>query len=358
MELDAGLLPDFARGCAVLGSGGGGTTSVTLAGARQAVLEHGPVRVLRPGDLPEDATVMTVGTVGSSPVMAERVGGVAEARRMRDRVEQVRGRAPVALMSSEIGGSNGCVAVTWAARLRLPLLDADSMGRAFPRMDQNVLELAGIRATPAVLADERGRAVVVDHADGPWLERVVRATLDAFGGQAACADYPVTAGQVARHAVLGSVGRALAVGAALADGVPEDPSPVARRVATGKIAAIERVAEPTTGILVEGLGRDAGRLLRVEAQSEYLAVLEDGRPVVLTPAIIALVDTRTGEALPVEVLRYGLRVSVLALDCAPMWLTEAGLRLGGPAAFGLDLRPDGAATSRAIGPRVRGTGDE
>ncbi|MFE2867200.1 DUF917 domain-containing protein [Embleya sp. NPDC059259] len=345
MELDTGLLPDFARGCAVLGSGGGGATSVTLAGARQAILEHGPVRVLHPGDLPADATVMTVGTVGSSPVMGERVGGVAEARRMRDRVEQVRGRPPVALLSSEIGGSNGCVAVTWAARLGLPLLDADSMGRAFPRMDQNVLELAGIRATPAVLADERGRTVVVDHADGPWLERVVRAALDAFGGQAACSDYPVTADQVARHAVPGSVRRALAVGSALAAGVPEDPLPVARRVVTGKIAAIERVADPTTAILVEGLGRDAGRLLRVEAQSEYLAVLEHGRPVVLTPDIIALVETRTGEALPVEVLRYGLRVTLLALDCAPVWHTEAGLRLGGPAAFGLDL-PDRAEVGR------------
>ncbi|GCD93212.1 DUF917 domain-containing protein [Embleya hyalina] len=337
MELDAGLLPDFARGCAVLGSGGGGSTAVTLAGARQAVAEHGPVRVLRPADLPADAAVMTVGTVGSSPVMGERLGGLGEARRMVDRVTAVRGRAPVALMSSEIGGSNGCVAVTWAARVGLPLLDADSMGRAFPRMDQNVLELAAIPATPAVLADERGRTVVVDHADGPWLERVVRGVLNAFGGQAACADYPLTAGQVARHAVPGSIRRALAVGAALADGVPEDPSPVARRVVTGKIAAIERPADPATGILVEGLGRDAGRLLRIEAQTEFLAVLEDGRPVVVTPDIIALVDTRTGEALQVEALRYGLRVSVLALECAPAWRTEAGLRLGGPAAFGLDL---------------------
>ncbi|MFI6978623.1 DUF917 domain-containing protein [Embleya sp. NPDC050154] len=339
MELDAGLLPDFARGCAVLGSGGGGATSVTLAGARQAIVEHGPVRILHPRDLPEDARVMTVGTVGSSPVMAERVGGVAEARRMLDRVEKVRGGPPAALMSSEIGGSNGCVAVAWAARLGLPLLDADSMGRAFPRMDQNVLELAGIRATPAVLADERGRTVVVDHADGPWLERVVRAALDAFGGQAACSDYPLTAGQAARHAVPGSIRRALAVGADLASGVPGDPAPPTRRVVTGKIAAIERVSHAATGILVEGLGRDQGRLLRVEAQSEYLAVLENGRPVVVTPDIIALVETRTGEALQVEVLRYGLRVSILALDCAPAWLTEAGLRLGGPAAFGLDL-PD------------------
>jgi uncharacterized protein len=345
MELDAGLLPDFARGCAVLGSGGGGDASISLAGARQAVLEHGPVAILRPRELPAEAAVMAVGTVGSSAVMAERVGGVAEARRMRDRVEKVLNRPVVALMSSEIGGSNGCVAVTWAARLGLPLLDADSMGRAFPRMNQNVLELAGIRATPAVLADERGRTVVVDHADGPWLERLVRAALDAFGGQAACSDYPLTAGEAARYAIPGSIRRALAVGSALANGVPEDPSPGARRLVTGKIAAIERVSDVATGILVEGLGRDAGRLLRVEAQSEYLAVLENGRVAVVTPDIIALVETRTGEALPVEVLRYGLRVSVLALDCAPAWHTEAGLALGGPAAFGLDL-PEHAGVGR------------
>lgn len=57
-------------------------------------------------------------------------------------------------------------------------------------MDQNVLELAGLRPGPAVLADEHGHTVVVDDVDGAHLERFARAAVAAFGGRAASTDYP------------------------------------------------------------------------------------------------------------------------------------------------------------------------
>ncbi|KAB2339452.1 DUF917 domain-containing protein [Actinomadura rudentiformis] len=342
--LDGGTLPTFARGCAVLGSGGGGGVDVVLAAALQAVADHGPVPVLQPEDLDATALVMPCGVIGSPAVGAERIGGGTEAQVLRDTVERLHGAPVAALMSSEIGGSNGCHAVAWAARLGLPLVDADAMGRAFPRMNQNAMELAGIAPTPCVLTDERGRTVVLDHVDGRWLERLARGVLEAFGGQAATSEYVLRAGQVRTAAVPGSVSRALAIGTALADGVPDEfsntlpdePGGGLDRLITGKISTVDRTGAGATAAIVEGLGPDAGRLLRLEAQSEYLAAFEDGRPLILVPDIIAVLDTRTAAAIDVERLRYGLRVSVLALPCAPVWNTPEGRRLGGPAAFGLD----------------------
>ena len=49
-----------------------------------------------------------------------------------------------ALMAAEIGGGNGLLPITWAARLGLPLVDADGMGRAFPEVPQVTMHLAGI----------------------------------------------------------------------------------------------------------------------------------------------------------------------------------------------------------------------
>lgn len=331
MHMDAGALADFARGCAVLGSGGGGPADVTLPVAGQAIEECGPVRVVDPSGLPDDALVMPVGLVGSPAVAAERIGGRDEPARLRARFEDLHGAPVAAVMSSEIGGLNGCAAVAWAARLGLPLLDADSMGRAFPRMDQNVLELAGLRPCPAVLVDEHGRTVVVDGVDGAHLERFARATLDAFGGRAASADYPLTAGQAARHAVTGSVTRALALGRG------EGPEPLL----TGKVSSVRRYAtrdadgDDATAVLLEGAGPDAGRLVLVEARSEFVAALEDGTALAVVPDVIALVDVRTGWAVPVEEVRYGLRVHLVTLPSAPVWYTPEGLRLAGPSAFGL-----------------------
>src|SRR5213592_3688288 len=42
MQLDASNLERFARGCAVLGTGGGGDTYAMVLGALQAVGDHGP----------------------------------------------------------------------------------------------------------------------------------------------------------------------------------------------------------------------------------------------------------------------------------------------------------------------------
>ncbi|GAA2868281.1 DUF917 domain-containing protein [Streptosporangium fragile] len=323
MDIDTEVLPAYARGCAVLGSGGGGPVSITRAAARQALEAHGPVRVVQPSDLDPDALVMPCGNVGTSHVAVERIGGVAEASYLRDAVEKLHGSPVAALMPSEIGGANGCAAVAWAACLGLPLVDADGMGRAFPRMDQTVMELRGISPTPAVLCDERGRTVVIDHVDGRWLERLVRASLEAFGGQAASSEYALRARQVPGATVVGSVTRAVELGRRL-------PDPLI----SGKVAAVE---QGTT--LVEGLGGDAGRLVRLEAHNEYLAALEDGELLAAVPDVIAVLDARSGETVQTDQVRYGMRVHVVPLPCDPVWHTPEGLRLAGPEAFGLTGLP-------------------
>ncbi|MGV9307090.1 DUF917 domain-containing protein [Nonomuraea sp. NPDC003727] len=317
MRIDTGSLPAYARGCAVLGSGGGGPVTIARAAALQALYDHGPVRVVQPGELDPELLVMPVGSAGSSAVMSERVGGTDEPVHLRRQIEQRYGTPAGAVLASEIGGANGCLALAWAARLGLPLVDADGMSRAFPRMNQTVMELRGISATPAVMCDGRGRTVVIEHVDGRWLERLVRAALEPFGGQAATTEYVMRGHQVASATALGSVTRALRLGTEL-------PAPLV----SGKIAE-------TGSIVIEGLGADLGRLVRIEAGTEFLAVLEDGAPLAVVPDVIALLDARTGEVVDTEHVRYGLRVSVVRVPCDPVWYTEEGLRLAGPEAFGL-----------------------
>lgn len=45
-----------------------------------------------------------------------------------------------------------------------------------------------------------------------------------------------------------------------------------------------------------------------------------------------------GEAIGSPELRYGLKVSVIAMAAHPLWTgSEKGLQVGGPAGFGLDM---------------------
>src|SRR5262249_59011333 len=115
MLLDAGNLPDLARGCAVLGTGGGGDPQTGLLMSLQAVEEHGPVPLVDLDDLPEDGLLMPCGGLGAPTVSIEKFGNGAEGARLRDQVERLWARPVVALMSAEIGGPHRLRPVALAA---------------------------------------------------------------------------------------------------------------------------------------------------------------------------------------------------------------------------------------------------
>lgn len=345
MQLDAGNLPAFARGCAILGAGGGGDTSVGLLMALQAVQDHGPVPVVDLEELPDDALIMPCGGIGAPTVSIEKIESGDEVFRLKEHVERLRGAPVAALMSGEIGGSNGLLPVAWAARVRLPLVDADGMGRAFPEVPQVSMEVAGIPPSPGVMTDERGNVVVFHAISGEWMERMERMISVEFGGMASSSEYQMTAAQARGATVRGSVSLALRIGRAVLEAEDDPVGALVEEVRgvvliEGKVTDVER---RTAGgfvrgsATIEGLRGDAGRLLRLEIQNENLVALEDGVPLAMVPDIITVLDAETASAISTERLRYGQRVSVIAFPCDPIWRTERGLEIAGPGAFGYDF---------------------
>jgi DUF917 family protein len=337
MRLDDRTLRNLARGCGLLGAGGGGDTFVPLTMARRAVAEHGPVDVVDAGDLPPDGLVMPCGLLGSPVVAAERIPSGDEGRELQAAVQARFGDAVVALMPYSIGGGNGLFCATWAARLGLPLLDADAMGRTFPSLGQMATGLGGVRATPAILTDGRGNMVVLDAADDAWAERLARRIAASMGGVCAVAVACLTVRDVRRCAILGSISGAVARGA--------DPDGLGRVLAEGRLGEIER--RVAGGAMSVSATLDArGRRIRLEAQSEILLALEDGAARAAVPDTLALVDAASGAPLLVERLRDGQAVRLLVFEAAPVWRTPGGRALTGLATFALELAGDPGGEAR------------
>jgi len=57
----------------------------------------------------------------------------------------------------------------------------------------------------------------------------------------------------------------------------------------------------------------------------------------MTPDLICLLDTVSGEAIGTETVRYGQRVTVVALPAPAVLTSPKGLEHVGPRAFGYDL---------------------
>lgn len=345
MQLDERNLPALARGCAILGAGGGGDTAVGLLMALQAVQDHGPVPVVDLDDLPDEALIMPCGGIGAPTVSIEKIESGDEVFRLKEQVERLWDQPVVALMAGEIGGSNGLLPVAWAARAGLPLVDADGMGRAFPQVPQVSMEIAGISPSPGVMTDERGNVVVFRAISGEWMERMERTVSVEFGGMASSTEYQMTAAQAREATVRGSVSLAVRIGRAVLEAADDPVRALVEEVRgvvliEGKIADVER--QTRGGFVygaatVEGLRADAGRLLRLEIQNENLVAMEEGEPLAMVPDIITVLDTETANAISTERLRYGQRVSVTAFPCDPIWRTERGLEIAGPTAFGYEF---------------------
>ena len=336
----------MARGCAILGAGGGGDPYLGLLQALQASAEYGPVPLVDLDELPDDSLIMPCGGIGAPTVSVEKIENGDEGMRLREHLEAVTGRTVSALMSCEIGGANGLVPVCWAARMGLPVLDGDGMGRAFPEVPQVAMHLAGISPSPAVMTDERGNVLVFRTITGDWMERLERAAAVEFGGAASSTEYSLTVAEARQGAIVpNTVSLAIRIGRAVAEA---ERSPITAllaeiggiRLISGKITDVDR--RTTSGfvrgsVLVEGLGDDAGRLVRLELQNENLVALERGRVLASVPDLISVLDSETADAIVTERVRYGQRVTVIAFACDPIWRTEKGIAAAGPRAFGYDF---------------------
>jgi DUF917 family protein len=180
------------------------------------------------------------------------------------------------------------------------------------------------------------------------MERLSRTACVAVGSIAATCKAPRTGKEVKECAILYSTSKAIRLGQTVQAARRAHRDPVAalveaeggRLIFTGKIADVARRA--TEGFLrgtarLDGLGDDRGRCFELAFQNEFAVGWLDGTPRVMTPDLICVMDTVSGEAIGTETLRYGQRVSVVALPAPPVLLTPKGLEHVGPRAFGYDL---------------------
>jgi hypothetical protein len=338
-EISDSDLDPLARGCAVLGAGGGGDTHTFKIMAELAIRETGPVPLVSLDDLPDDGIILPLAMVGAPMVFAEKILSGLEGIRLRAEIEDAMGGEVVAVLAPEIGGGNGVLPVAWAAHLGLPYADADGMGRAFPTIPMTAMHLAGVPACPVVIMDGRGSIVRFDTCDTFWAERLARSATTMMGALTSSALYPMSVATARVATVIGSVSKAMRVGRTLAT---RSETAVAEAVeelhacvlSTGKIIDIERRIEGgwvRGWLTVEGLSDYRGRLLHVEIQNE------NGQVRASVPDIITVLDTENGGVISTERLRYGQRVTVIAFAADPIWRTENGLALGGPRAMGYDF---------------------
>lgn len=337
----------IARGAAILGAGGGGDPWLGSMMAREAIERHGPVDVVDPYDVEDDAFVLPVAVMGAPTVIVEKPPAGDEFRRTFSALERATGRQVTHVACLEVGGLNSMTPIVSAAMTGLPLVDADGMGRAFPELQMVLLSIDGVSCSPMAMADEKGNTVVLDTVDNAWAERIARSATVDMGCSATIALYPLMGREARQSLVPRTLSLAHELGT-LVESAREahlDPAVEIAAHAGGQVLGRGKVMDVqrrTVGGFARGRARlhgveeSAGSSIELDFQNEHLVARVDGQVSASVPDLICVLDADTGEPVTTEAMRFGFRVSIVALPCHERWRSAAGLELVGPAYFGYD----------------------
>jgi uncharacterized protein len=348
-EITRGDIECLAIGSWILGTGGGGSPYLGLLNMRRLYAEGHRVELMSPMDLADDDRVAIVSNMGAPLVGQERLAdsrNIARAVRMQEEYSGVKFRA---VMSLEVGGGNGIQPLMAAAHLGLPVVDADLMGRAYPEAQMTSVAVGNLRPYPCALYDPRGlESVVTQVPSWKWMERVSRKICVEMGSIASTCKAPRTGREIKEWGIHFTVSKAIGIGRRVREAQRRHEDPIAaildeaegKQLFRGKVLDVARRA--TEGFLrgrciIEGLDEDRGARLEIAFQNEWVVAWRNGAPSAMSPDLICVLDTVSGNAFGTETIRYGMRVTVLALPAPPVFLTPKGLEHVGPRAFGYDL---------------------
>jgi DUF917 family protein len=348
-ELSYDELDLLATGAWILGTGGGGNPYYNLIAIKKLYREGYRVSLLQPEALADDDLVAMVSFQGAPLVNSERLPDpalmVKAIRVMEDHI----GKSFAAVMSTEIGGSNGVQPLLAAAMMDIPLVDADAMGRAFPDISKTCFAVKDLTPYPLTVIDVRNNtAIIPEGADWFWMERISRQIVTEMGSTASTCKAPRTGREVKEHGILGSVTKAIRIGRVVSEARRAHRDPIADLLESeggqvlfrGKVIDVNRRA--TGGFLrgdttMEGLEDYRDQSFRLDFQNEFSIGTHDGAVRITVPDLICVLDSVSGEAIGTETIRYGQRVTVVAMPSPEVFLCEKGFRHAGPRAFGFDI---------------------
>ncbi|MBS0629386.1 MAG: DUF917 domain-containing protein [Verrucomicrobia bacterium] len=320
-------LEALSLGCAFLGSGGGGNPAYDRLIAEHAIETYGDVQIITIEELSDEAMVVPMAFVGAPLIAMEKLSSGTEF----DAILRHLNRQDIVLMPAEIGGANGLCCLAVAAKWGLPVLDADSLGRAYPQLQMTSCNLFGVSPSPAYFADSLGNLVVIE-AESPYaLERIGRHVSMSMGSSCAVALYLMN-GKEAREAVIpGALSNALSIGRAILEGRSQGVSLIQGVITEVSQAVVEGFLQGSVKINGEQ------KVVEVLYQNEFLIAREGEEVLATTPDILTIVELESGTPITSDALRYGLRVALLALPAPAIWKTTEGLALVGPKVFGYNV---------------------
>lgn len=357
ISLSPTAVADIAIGAGLLGSGGGGSPTLGLQLALNALKRGEAINKISLDDLPDDAFVVVFGVMGSPVVVDERPPAFDEGVAAIRAFEKKSGKKVDAIALLEGGGMNCTYPLFVAAALGIPIVDADCMGRAFPGINMVTPNIYGeFNEYYAALSNGRETILIEGASNFATLEENARKATIELGGIVSIAYMPMTGAQAKKWTIKGTLSTVENMGRAIRES--EGQAFSQKLNALNKVLALtdyKKAIPLFEGTIVkvicnsrEVVGFNVGgfvienpqTLERIEIgfQNENLIALTQGSSKIIAqvPDLITIVDPNNVQAISCGEYRFGQQVVVLTLKAPSLMMTEKALAVVGPSAYPME----------------------
>lgn len=347
---DTGDAEKLVLGATILGTGGGGDPREGLSMLKSVLEESKRIDIITFEELPEDRLIAVpyyVGSIAPGLKPKKKIKITDAIGKAFEIMEKELGTKIGAVVASELGGANTPVALSIAAKLGIPAIDGDLLGRAAPELHQCTVHVFNIPMYPSAIVSETGNVVVVkEYADIDDYEAIARYLSVLSGKFVAVVDTPMRKSDAEKAVVSGTLSKCFRLGSAVlrAKARRRDPVRKIARVLEGWVVfkgIVESYRWRSEGgflkgeVVVKGLYGYDGRVLKSWIMNEHIMVWLDEKPLVMPPDLFMLV---TDDGMPITntELKEGMVVNGVAAKAPDVWRTRRGLELFGPRHFGFD----------------------
>ncbi len=356
-----GDVDPLLEGLAVFGTGGGGSAEWGRAIMRNDFARGRLPKVVSLEDISNEATVVSGGIMGSVKRL-EEFGTEAimahweenfELEAVTRVMEGILGKKIDYMVPFEVGGLNTPVVLSLGARLGFPIIDGDALGRAAPETQMTSFIGHGVPLTPMPLIDYYGNVVIVRDAVNPtYSDQLGRWVVSNGGGLGANNHYPMTGLQAKGAIIPGTISAALRLGRAILTARLERRDPIeaitaqlgGTRLFECEILRLdeeERLGFYFTTAHLRGVANFGGRSARLVIKNETMLLEVEGKPRVIFPDLVLLLEPGTGRGIMSIELKVGMKMVLVGVPCSSR-LREAVVDPVGAQAFSPERygRPD------------------
>jgi len=343
-------LKRLLRGVVVLGTGGGGDP---VRGQGQIEHDYQKGRtysIVSPAEVEDDALVVSGGFLGPMAIKTSWSETLERWETYYELAEAVKAMQGLLnqkvdyLVPFETGGGNTIAILSCGARLGIPVVDGDGLGRAAPETQMCSFAGLGVALTPLVFVEANGSKISVWDDDLFFPDALGRFITSNKGHSIANCCYPMTGKQLKETVIPQTITAAIALGKymeTIENRKANNPLDVLADFLNGTVLMKGQVAslsEKTEGgffwaeARLDGINDHSGHSMRLVMKNEVMAGWIDQKIVSIFPDHLYLIDLDSGQGMLTRYLKKGKLVGVIGRPCHER-LRQAATTSAGQEAF-------------------------